>query len=264
MRGNVVINTARQTADSRSGVVISGDFQCTDIRACAANFGEVAGNAGQQQSLVHRVEYQPIFDWRVPAVPAKTSCADACVGPDRVAGASQDQCARARASAAGVGAAVQRARYDPAFGMAGNPMIASATSTLVAATPTNAAFCNVQVTYSAIAKPWLRARQAQAIRIGIRLPINNRLGAWRRAVHGTERSKTSEEADLSAASAPRPALPVMVTLAHRPMAATLLRRTERAAHSASFKQRINSIAERSSITSSKAFTSRSSGPSSSR
>ena len=64
---------------------------------------------------------------------------------------------------------------DPAFGLAGNPLIASATSTLVAATPTNAAFCNVQLTYSAIADTayGYAPGEAQAIRIGIGLPINS-------------------------------------------------------------------------------------------
>jgi len=75
---------------------------------------------------------------------------------------------------------------DPANGLAGNPVIASASSAVVAATGTHAAFCNVQITYSARSGPaaGYDVGQAQAIRIGIGLPLSSAdggggvQGAW--------------------------------------------------------------------------------------
>lgn len=62
----------------------------------------------------------------------------------------------------------------PAFGLGGNAKIVTATSTLVAATATNKAYCNVQFTYSARSGPedGYDVGQAQHIRIGVGLPLN--------------------------------------------------------------------------------------------
>src|SRR5439155_15711589 len=67
---------------------------------------------------------------------------------------------------------------DPQYGLAGNPVITSATSALVPAvvSPTpHAAYCNVQITYSARSGPaaGYDVGQSQAIRIGIGLPLNS-------------------------------------------------------------------------------------------
>ena len=63
----------------------------------------------------------------------------------------------------------------PAWGLAGNPVISAATSALVPATMTNAAYCNVQITYSALSGPpaGYDVGQDQVIRIGIGLPLNS-------------------------------------------------------------------------------------------
>src|SRR5579871_2558361 len=79
---------------------------------------------------------------------------------------------------------------NPAYGLAGNPVIAAVTSTLVAATTTpaaHAAYCNVQLTYSARSGPaaGYAPGEAQAIRVGIGLPLSSAdggtggvVGAW--------------------------------------------------------------------------------------
>jgi feruloyl esterase len=65
---------------------------------------------------------------------------------------------------------------NPAYGLAGNPVIAAAAATLVPAsvTPAHAAYCNVQITYSARSGPasGYAPGEAQAIKIGIGLPLN--------------------------------------------------------------------------------------------
>jgi hypothetical protein len=65
----------------------------------------------------------------------------------------------------------------PAFGLAGNPKITSATSTLVpaSASPAHKAYCNVQITYSARSGPaaGYDVGQAQHIKIGIGLPLSS-------------------------------------------------------------------------------------------
>ncbi len=75
---------------------------------------------------------------------------------------------------------------NPAYGLAGNPVITSATSTLVPAKvtpPVHAAYCNVQFTYSSRGGPeyGYDVGQSQHIKIGIGLPLNSvdgGTGAW--------------------------------------------------------------------------------------
>jgi len=67
---------------------------------------------------------------------------------------------------------------NPAWGLAGNPVIAAVTSAVVPATTTpavHAAYCNVQITYSSRSGPaaGYAPGEAQAIRIGIGLPLNS-------------------------------------------------------------------------------------------
>jgi len=179
VRGNVVIQ--RCTANSGftgPGIVIGGDFQCTDNSgACAANFGEVAGNV--QVSNNHSSAASNVSQTSIGGslqcqqnTPAPTHA----YGPDRVVGGAQDQCAASQGFTPPASVPQCSAlATDSAFGLAGNPLIAAATSTLVAATAQNAAFCNVQITYSAIADTayGYAPGEAQAIRIGIGLPINS-------------------------------------------------------------------------------------------
>ena len=74
---------------------------------------------------------------------------------------------------------------NPAFGLAGNPFItatssdnqgiASPSANIVAATATNAAYCNVQIQYSAKSGPTFgyAPGESQTIGIGIGLPLNS-------------------------------------------------------------------------------------------
>jgi Tannase and feruloyl esterase len=179
VHGNVVIQ--RCTADSGftgPGIVVGGNFLCTDnSAACDANLGEVAGDVTVNNN--HSTAASNISQTSIGGglqcqqnTPAPTHA----YGPDRVAGILQDQCASSQGFAPS--ASVSQCSVlatDPAFGLAGNPLIASATSTLVAATPTNAAFCNVQLMYSSISDTayGYAPSEAQAIRIGIGLPLNS-------------------------------------------------------------------------------------------
>src|SRR5579862_1153389 len=66
---------------------------------------------------------------------------------------------------------------NPAYGLAGNPAITAASATLVPAStaPAHAAYCNVQITYSSrsgLAFGYATG-EAQSIKIGIGLPVNN-------------------------------------------------------------------------------------------
>ena len=65
---------------------------------------------------------------------------------------------------------------NPAYGLAGNPVIKSPTAMVVAASvsPAHKAYCNVQFTYAAQAGPadGYDVGQVQHIRIGIGLPLN--------------------------------------------------------------------------------------------
>src|SRR5215467_3380187 len=65
---------------------------------------------------------------------------------------------------------------NPAYGLAGNPVIKSPTAMVVPASvsPAHKAYCNVQFTYSAESGPadGYDVNQAQHIRIGIGLPLN--------------------------------------------------------------------------------------------
>src|ERR1700676_1626104 len=151
VHGNVVIQ--RCTADSGftgPGIVIGGYFQCTDNSgACDANLGEVAGNV--QVINNHSTAASNISQTSIGGslqcqlnIPAPTHA----YGPDRVAGILQDQCASSQGFAPSTSVPqCSTLATDPTFGLAGNPLIASATAALVAATPTNAAYCNVQLTY---------------------------------------------------------------------------------------------------------------------
>ena len=67
---------------------------------------------------------------------------------------------------------------NPAYGLAGNPVITSATASIVAAAGNNKAYCNVQLTYSARSGPehGYDDGQSQAIKVGIGLPLSNRDG----------------------------------------------------------------------------------------
>src|SRR5207244_9867055 len=88
-------------------------------------------------------------------------------GPNRVAGTASGQCAAFTPPATVPNCAALAT--DSAYGLAGNPLITAVTATLVAATPANAAYCNVQLTYSAISgtEYGYAAGEAQAIRVGI-------------------------------------------------------------------------------------------------
>jgi hypothetical protein len=178
VQGDVVIQ--RCTADSGftgPGIVIGGNFQCTDnSAACAANFGEVTGNV--QVINNHSTAASNVSQTSISGslqCQQNTPPPTHAYGPDRVAGALQDQCASSQGFAPPSVPQCSALATDPTFGLAGNPLIASATSALVAATPTNAAFCNVQLTYSAISDTayGYASGEAQAIRIGIGLPLNS-------------------------------------------------------------------------------------------
>ena len=82
---------------------------------------------------------------------------------------------------------------NPAFGLAGNPVITSATSTLVPPSGTNAAYCNVQITYSAKSGPadGYAVGQSQAIKIGIGLPLSSTDGGAG-GIQGAWNGKTSQ------------------------------------------------------------------------
>jgi len=64
---------------------------------------------------------------------------------------------------------------DPANGLAGNPVITSATSVVVPPAGSNLGYCNVQITYSAKSGPadGYAVGQSQAIRIGVGLPLSS-------------------------------------------------------------------------------------------
>ena len=67
---------------------------------------------------------------------------------------------------------------NPAYGLAGNLKITSATASITQASGNNKAFCNVQLTYSARSGPndGYDNNQSQAIKVGIGLPLNTRDG----------------------------------------------------------------------------------------
>jgi hypothetical protein len=62
-----------------------------------------------------------------------------------------------------------------ASGLGGNPVIVSPTSTIIAASGSHVAYCNVQFTYSALSGPanGYAPGESQAIRIGVGLPLNS-------------------------------------------------------------------------------------------
>jgi hypothetical protein len=178
VQGDVVIQ--RCTADSGftgPGIVIGGNFQCTDNSGgCQANFGEVAGNV--QVINNHSTAASNVSQTSIGGslqCQQNTPPPGHAYGPDRVAGTLQDQCASSQGFAPPSVPQCSALATDPTFGLAGNPLIASATSALVAATQTNAAYCNVQLTYSAISDTayGYAPGEAQAIRIGIGLPLNS-------------------------------------------------------------------------------------------
>jgi hypothetical protein len=67
---------------------------------------------------------------------------------------------------------------NPAYGLAGNPVITSASASIVQASGNNKAYCNVQLTYSARSGPndGYDDGQAQAIKVGVGLPLSSRDG----------------------------------------------------------------------------------------
>jgi len=178
VHGNVVIQRcASDSGFTGPGVVIDGDFRCTDnAGACIAVLGEVGGNmqvTNNQSTVASNISQTSIGGSLLCQLnaPAPTHT----YGPNRVTGSLQDQCAATLGFAPPTTPPLCSAlATDPTYGLAGNPLIASATSTLVAATGSNAAYCNVQLTYSAIADTAYGYAQgeAQAIKLGIGLPVN--------------------------------------------------------------------------------------------
>jgi hypothetical protein len=179
VNGNVVMqHCSGDSGFIGPGVVIGGSFQCTDNSgACTAVLGDVAGNvqvSNNQSSAASTISQTSIggslqCQTNSPA-PAHT------FGPNHVVGTLQDQCAASQGFAPpATPPQCSQLATDSTFGLAGNPLIAAATSTLVAATQTNAAFCNVQITYSAIADTayGYAPGEAQVIKIGVGLPINS-------------------------------------------------------------------------------------------
>ncbi len=178
VQGNVVIqHCASGGGFTGPGVVIGGNFQCTDNTGpCEATLGEVTGDVqilNNNSASTSNISQSSIGGNLVcqQNAPSPTHT----YGPDRVNGTMQGQCAASAGFAPGPVPQCAAIATNPAYGLAGNPLIASATSTLVAATATNAAFCNVQLTYSAIADTayGYAAGEAQAIKIGIGLPLNS-------------------------------------------------------------------------------------------
>ena len=178
VHGHVVMQRcASDSGFTGPGVVIDGNFQCTDnAGACTAVLGEVGGNVqvtNNQSTVASNISQTSVGGSLLCQLnaPAPTHT----YGPNRVTGSLQDQCAATLGFAPPTMPPLCSVlATDPTYGLAGNPLFASATSTLVAATATNAAYCNVQLTYSAIADTayGYAPGEAQAIRLGIGLPVN--------------------------------------------------------------------------------------------
>ena len=120
VRGNVVIQ--RCTANSGftgPGIVIGGNFQCTDnTGACTANFGEVAGNVqviNNHSSAASNISQSSIGGFL--QCQQNTPAPIHAYGPDRVAGTLQDQCAASQGFAPSASVPQCSAlAADPAFG----------------------------------------------------------------------------------------------------------------------------------------------------